>query len=424
MTYLVFFFYHFLLFLIAALIFDNFFQRKSVKVSLLFAVFSSFVLSYLEFIKIQENLLPFISIIFLFCFLALCFQADLFSVFSFACFFVAVFFLCELFFSSLFDGLSGAQGFVTALLKAQKKTRILFLLAFRFMVLIPCGLIRRRQRIFPMGGWQKAAVTFFSLAVIFGDLFIRSAFLQKDQQKAVLTVVLTFFVLMILFFITGIVLFFAIQKEAEKRLLSARIEQYEDYVEEIKENYQTIAKINHDFKKHLRVLSQLMENDQFQKSSLYLKEIEEDFDRIRPMAFTGVVVVDAVLASYFHQAKKRGIDIDIQARFQKDCKISHKDLSAVLFNLLDNAIEACEKAEEKEPFIYLNLGVKNGFLVIRCLNSAPFEEEKTDFSTTKSDKSAHGYGMGIIASLAKKYGGTAGFVQRKNCFEATVEMRI
>lgn len=78
--------------------------------------------------------------------------------------------------------------------------------------------------------------------------------------------------------------------------------------------------------------------------------------------------------------------------------IDDKDMCALVFNLLDNAIDAARSSKEKQ--IYIKLMMHNDSLIIEVTNSTA---QAPDFHSKKGED--HGYGIKIIERIAAKYDG-------------------
>ena len=83
----------------------------------------------------------------------------------------------------------------------------------------------------------------------------------------------------------------------------------------------------------------------------YLGLLEQDLDHVNQLIETGNVNLDAILNSKISLAQKNGIEIDYQAKCSETFAVSDIDLCALIGNLLDNAVESCEKLTTEKPFI-------------------------------------------------------------------------
>ena len=91
-------------------------------------------------------------------------------------------------------------------------------------------------------------------------------------------------------------------------------------------------------------------------------------------------------------------------------KVSDIDLCVILGNLIDNAIEACEKMEEGR-FIRLYIGTFQKQLYISVTNSTNEMIKKLDEEYITTKRGNHGHGLKRINLEVEKYGG---YINRKN----------
>ncbi len=85
------------------------------------------------------------------------------------------------------------------------------------------------------------------------------------------------------------------------------------------------------------------------------------------MYVTGNAVTDVIINDKCRRAEKAEIGFD--ADFHYEGEIPVFDLGIIPNNLLDNAIEACEKLEPGNGFICLTLKRKKQFLLLEVENS-------------------------------------------------------
>jgi len=87
--------------------------------------------------------------------------------------------------------------------------------------------------------------------------------------------------------------------------------------------------------------------------------------------------------------------------------LADKELCILLGNLLDNAIEACEKLEEKKRMVKIEVRKHHSMFMLIVENSceAHAQVRKGIFRTTKKDDRMHGYGIHNVRKTVKNRGG-------------------
>ncbi len=201
-----------------------------------------------------------------------------------------------------------------------------------------------------------------------------------------------------------------------ERLQGKRIEEYQDKVlkvqrDEVQTIYRTMRGWRHDYHNHMQTIKAYLSMNQVEETLIYLEHLEEDLDAIDIAIRTGNVSVDAIVSSKLSVAEKKKIVVNCTAKMPEQVQVSEVDLCAMIGNLLDNAIEACEKVEEERRFIRLYIGVFKKQLYISVTNSTAEKRRKKFSELVSEKKGSHGFGLKRIDSVAEKY---HGFVNRKN----------
>ena len=109
------------------------------------------------------------------------------------------------------------------------------------------------------------------------------------------------------------------------------------------------------------------------------------------------------------RASKQKTRLLAQIDISEKINMAEQDLCSLLMNILDNALESCQKVEPAEKRqIHLRMIAWQGVLVIQCEN--PYNGERIikkngGFASTKQDNTAHGNGTQIMHAIVKKYNG-------------------
>ncbi len=110
-----------------------------------------------------------------------------------------------------------------------------------------------------------------------------------------------------------------------------------------------------------------------------------------------------VLAAKAEDMDQRGLIGDFAVSLPRELSITDTDLCALLGNALDNAIEAAVQAGDKR--ISVRCRADKGLFMLRVENAVE-GEIRPDLSTTKADKSAHGFGLAGMREIAQRCGGS------------------
>ena len=82
----------------------------------------------------------------------------------------------------------------------------------------------------------------------------------------------------------------------------------------------------------------------------YIEELDKKLTAVDTLLKTGNVSLDAILSAKIAQAKAEGIAVTVKANIPDKLTISDVELSIIIGNLLDNAIEACCLVMSKNNF--------------------------------------------------------------------------
>lgn len=209
-----------------------------------------------------------------------------------------------------------------------------------------------------------------------------------------------------------------------KELSSMEYKYYEISVE----NDKKIHEIRHDISNHIQTIYSLLKNGENQKGLDLVDELKKRYAMVDQIVYCKNPVVNIILSNKRQEAEKQGIETHIRVKDDLDnIPVSDFDLSTIICNLIDNAVRGCICSEQSSPRLSVDILCKNHYLVIRILNSCKISMniENTDrIETTKSNSQTHGFGMPIVAGIAKRYRGDFVVSAQNGIFTATVVMSI
>lgn len=133
--------------------------------------------------------------------------------------------------------------------------------------------------------------------------------------------------------------------------------------------------------------------------------------------FSDNETANVVLTAKAKEMRQRGIQGEFQISLPRNLLIAEMDLCALLGNALDNAMEAAEKSTDKT--VRVRCRAEKGLFMLQ-VDNALAGDEKPDLSTTKKDKTAHGFGLLGMREIAKRYGGSFEVVAANGRFELVV----
>ena len=223
----------------------------------------------------------------------------------------------------------------------------------------------------------------------------------------ILYILITFLLLIL----TALITYFATKKKDEKWLFDFQDSILKKQRDEVENVYNTMRGWRHDYHNHMQTLKAYLGMNQIEQIHEYLAHLEEDLDSIDIAIRTGNTSVNAILSSKISIAQKRNINVNYKASVPSELKISDVHLCAIIGNLLDNAIEACEKVPFEKRFIRVYIGIFQQQLYISVTNSTEATRRKKLTELITSKKGEHGLGLRRVDKLVEQY---QGYVNRKN----------
>lgn len=182
-------------------------------------------------------------------------------------------------------------------------------------------------------------------------------------------------------------------------------------VDEVHNIYLTMRGWRHDYHNHMQSIKAYLAMDNLEEARAYLDALEQDLDDINLLFNTGNINADAILNSKISLAIKKGIKVDYKAVVPKELAVSDIDLCVVIGNLIDNAVEACEKVEPEQRFIRLYINVLRRQLYLSVSNATNEVVRKFDEEYITTKRGNHGHGLKRINNIVNKYDG---YINRKN----------
>lgn len=226
------------------------------------------------------------------------------------------------------------------------------------------------------------------------------------------------FILVILAVIALSIILFFIMKYIFYRLVDKHIANYQNdllskHYNEVQNIYKEMRGWKHDFHNHIQTMKAYLELEKYEDMEQYLKDLDKDLTSIDTVIKTGNVMVDAILNTKLSMALNQGINIKAKAAVPKNLKISDIDLSIIIGNLMDNAMEAAIKLENPEDrFIRIYIREMKNQLYISITNSVGGEVKKSGLAYISTKLTAnHGFGLKRVDSIVKKYNG---FINRQS----------
>ena len=211
--------------------------------------------------------------------------------------------------------------------------------------------------------------------------------------------------------------------EAEYELaeLKASMESVVSENEEIRQLHESVRGLKHDMRNHLMVIASYLNDGDPEAARAYTSQILDKLNAVKSYVETGNSLMNHILNEKLNAAREKKIAVKAEIENLSFSGMESIDFSALLTNLLDNAIEACEK--EPSPEIVVRIAARRGYETILVKNriGGSVLEKNPDLTTTKpvEEGKSHGLGIGRIRSICEKYSGMCDFYEEDGFFCAS-----
>ena len=201
------------------------------------------------------------------------------------------------------------------------------------------------------------------------------------------------------------------EETGKRAILENQVRQMQKEIVEIQDIYTDMRGLRHDMRSHIANISLLVKNvagTVNEELESYIGKMEETVSKLDFTYQTGNPITDIIIHQKGQEAEKKHIQFKVDFAYPPNLLIDIYDIAVVLNNALENAIEACHKAESYKQ-VKLQSYVKGSLFFIEVENDFSedivIEEESGLPVSSKENGKLHGIGLSNIQRCAKKYMG-------------------
>lgn len=196
--------------------------------------------------------------------------------------------------------------------------------------------------------------------------------------------------------------------QLKKQIINISYEQNQSGVDNIRRMYEEASKVRHDAKNCMSLLDDYIQNQEYEEAHQFIADyVSQQINILGMKVFCSNKVLNYIINNKFTLCHQKNIETkcivsgDVQ-------QITDVDLSILMGNLLDNAIEAAfyadnpmisvEIYDEQDIHIIIDNSIKQSVL-----------QRNPHMKTTKPEKNRHGWGTISIRDIVRKYNGTISY---------------
>lgn len=208
------------------------------------------------------------------------------------------------------------------------------------------------------------------------------------------------------------------QRKQTTELIELNNKMLQKSLDETEQTFELWRQSVHDYKNHVIVLKQLVDENRVDEIKSYLDEEHDTISKQLFLVRTGNSVVDTLVNLKRSLAEKHDIAFMVHGTLPAKLVIENMDLANILGNLLDNAIEA--SMGESDGYIDLTMKQEKNFLIINVHNKCTRAVEKEINKSSKEKPELHGIGLKSVKRAVKKYDGQINIEQTPQEFIANI----
>lgn len=214
------------------------------------------------------------------------------------------------------------------------------------------------------------------------------------------------------------------QKEREKELLHIQLAQQKDEMRKLEQQYQEISILRHDFRNSIDCMARMIQQNKQEDALHYAEQLKKrKIGKLQTHIECSSSVINAVINSKFSDAQVNGIETSFKMVVQIPKNLEF-DISIILSNLLDNAIEACCKNEISSQIILAvsKFGAYYQLLIKNTIENSILKNNK-QLKTFKLEKNKHGLGLKSIRDIVEKRQGMLDIYEENGEFCVSVLLK-
>lgn len=282
--------------------------------------------------------------------------------------------------------------------------------------------IRTRMTAQSLDTKKLLLICLFPLVSIFALLSVFIGF-KSERDLSAPAAVFSVFLVLSNFAIIYLVLSIERATKAENELviLNQSMVLQTENIRALEKSYRAQRSATHEFKHRLQVIYNLLDQGEVESAKDYIQKLQIAQTSRIFVANTNHPIIDAILNEKYHVAKENSVDMSFKVNDLSAVSVGTDALVVLLSNLLDNAIEACQRLPDNRAVECTIL--YGGTLLISIRNTAmPVKIIDGKIKTTKKPEREHGYGLAGVLQVVKQLNGEYAMNYSDNWFQFVTEI--
>ncbi len=218
-------------------------------------------------------------------------------------------------------------------------------------------------------------------------------------------------------------------KLKESALVARQLESYSNQLNVVMRSEEKVRGLRHDLKHHLSEIRLLSEQGKAREVAAYVQNMQADLLSEGEHISSGNADIDSLVNLLLERAKRELESVRCRVSVPRELDMTAFDWNIILGNLMDNAIEAAEKSEDR--FLQIRIRYQRGMLFIQIRNSYSGERIMSEgrYLSTKDydrgdDALVHGLGIRNVRRIVEKYDGSMEISSADGIFDVRIMMYV
>ena len=187
----------------------------------------------------------------------------------------------------------------------------------------------------------------------------------------------------------------------EKVFAAVRAQAVEQSYETLQQHQKDVMTLRHEIKRHDLALKGFLDEGDTARAKDYLSALLKEQEQIPQVLHTDNSLINIILGSRVATAESRGLTVELlRMNVPARLPLSDQETVSLVLNIVDNAIEAAQKARTQPGLLRLDMHQKNDLFVFTCENTMP----ETQASAMHAGLNIHGYGLRIVERILEPFG--------------------
>ena len=269
----------------------------------------------------------------------------------------------------------------------------------------------------------KSNISFAFIIFFFLFTFLLVGNIFSLSPQVLTSIFVTSAFLFIAHFFYFVVLDFFKKDREKAKLQQQETEYYLSQLELMQKSVEQVKSVRHDMKSHLTMAKNLSSSSI--TTTEYLDSVLTEINKSTIVSETGNMAIDGLVNFKLNDEIKSIVKVEAKILVPQTLNVEMIDIVAILGNLLDNALEALSKVDDK--FLRLDIEYNNDTLLIKVENTFDGVVKycnKNKNIVSRKVGSNHGYGLKNIQKSVEKYNGIFDVSHADNIFSVSVLLYI